>query len=204
MKLYCWPVAPNPTKVLIYLAEKGLELELERVNLVKGEHRSEQFAGLNPRKLLPVLELDDGSHLTESLAIIEYLEELSPEPSMWGATPEQRAQARSLERLADGGVLVPIGHQVHATRSPVGYPPNPAVAEYMRGRMEGPLRVLEAALGRHDFVAGDRPTVADCTLYAGLAFGKFFQIEIDPGFAHVAAWFERFGQRPSALAGRRR
>ena len=134
LKLYTFPIAPNPTKVRVYLAEKGIEIEQVTVNLPKGEQRSAEHRARNPLGKLPVLELDDGSFLTESLAIIEYLEELHPEPPMLGRTPLERARARELERLADLGVLLRVARIVHATRSPLGLPPNPAVAEEERAR----------------------------------------------------------------------
>ena len=84
MKLYYFPIAPNPTKVRIYLAEKGIEMEQVLVNLIKGEQKSEEHRARNPLANLPVLELDDGTHLSESLAIIELLEELHPQPPMIG------------------------------------------------------------------------------------------------------------------------
>ena len=113
MKLYYFPIAPNPTKVRTYLVEKNIELELELVNLGRGEQKSSGFLEKNPMGNLPVLELDDGSHLSESLAIIEYLEELHPEPPLIGETPAERARVRSLERLIDTGVLGPIAAFVH-------------------------------------------------------------------------------------------
>ena len=129
MKLYYFPVAPNPTKVLVYLREKGIEIELQQVSLGEGEQNESEHLARNPRGALPVLELDDGSFVTESLPIIEYLEECYPEPVMIGETPEQRVRTREMERLADLRVLLPIGRTVHATNSPLGKPPNPAVAE---------------------------------------------------------------------------
>ena len=113
MRLYYFPVAPNPTKVRVYLAEKGIELETERVNLRETQQRTPEFLAKNPLGKLPVLELDDGSYVCESLAIIEYLEELHPDPPLFGVTPEERAHARAVERAADIGVLLPIGQIVH-------------------------------------------------------------------------------------------
>jgi len=122
VKLYYFPVAPNPTKVRIYLAEKGLEVEQVRVNLVEGEQKSPEHLARNPFGKLPVLELDDGTYLTESLAIIELFEELHPDPPMLGSTPLERARVRMLERVADLGVLIPVARIIHATRSPLGLP----------------------------------------------------------------------------------
>ncbi len=199
MKLYGFPVAPNPTKVRLYLAEKGLteKIEMVRVNLIDRENHRPDFLALNPRGKLPVLELDDGSPLTESLAIIEYLEERFPDPPMIGETPEQRARVRSVERVADLCVLVPLARTVHASRSPLGLPPNPAVAADAREAFEQGLALFDAEFAGHEFVAGDRVSVADCTLWAALGFGAAFGIEADPRHEHLARWREQFGARPS-------
>ncbi len=202
MKLYVFPIAPNPTKVRLYLAEKadaGTEIAIEEVpvSLPAGEHRSAEHEARNPMKRLPVLELDDGTHLVESLAIIEYLEELHPEPPLFGATPVERARVRGLERLADIGVLIGVARVVHSTNSPLGLPPNPAVAAQAREALLEPLGVLDAALsdGR-PFVAGDRPTVADCTLQAAFQFARFGAVEIPPRFEHLARWDHAYRERP--------
>ena len=197
MKLYFFPVAPNPTKVRVYLAEKGLEVPQELVNLREGEHRKPDFLAKNPMGKLPVLELDDGTSLTESLAIIEYFEEIHPEPSMWGDTPAERARARALERHCDIGVLQCLARFVHATNSPLGLPADPPVAEASRSALEEGLRVLDDKIGEGPFVAGDRVSVADCTLHAALNFGQFFDVKLDSRFGNVTRWWERFRQRPS-------
>ena len=197
MKLYVFPPAPNPRKVLTYLGEKGLDLPTQMVNLIEGEQKKPEFLAINPAGSLPVLELDDGSHLAESLAIIEYLEELHPEPSMWGDTPEERARNRSLERRCDLGVLIATARLVHSTNSPLGLPPNPEVAKSAQEFREGTLAWLDERLARHPFVAGDRVTVADCTLFGGLAFGEFFGVMVEPSTPNVARWLQDFRARPS-------
>ena len=204
MKLYFFPVAPNPTKVRLYLAEKreaGGTIALEEcvVNLVEGQQKSPEHLARNPLGKLPVLELDDGSFLTESLAIIEYLEELHPDPPMIGADPQTRARERELERIADVGGLSVIARIVHAANSPLGLPPNPVLEEHNRQLLPDGLNVLEAALsdGR-PFLAGETPTVADCTLAAGFQFGRFRQVELPGGFERLVAWDERFRARPAA------
>jgi glutathione S-transferase len=200
VRIYVFPVAPNPTRVRLYLAEKGIELEQVLVSLVRGEQRSPAHLARNPLGRLPVLELDDGTFLTESLAIMEYLEELHPEPPMLGRTPLERARARELERIADLGVLQPVARIVHATRSPLGLPPVPAVAEAGRRALGEALPVLEERLGAVPFLGGERPKLADCTLFAALGFGRFGGVELDPGFARIHAWHARFAERPSARA----
>lgn len=197
MKLYYFHVAPNPTKVRVYLAEKGLELETELVDLRAAQQRTPEFLAKNPLGKLPVLELDDGSCVCESLAIIEYLEELHPDPSLFGVTPEERAHARAVERLADAGVLQPISIIVHATRSPLGLPSVPEVATWARERLAPGLELLDHRLADSEFLAGERVTVADCTLWAALGFGEFGGVEIDPALANIARWRATFARRPS-------
>src|SRR5712692_9124803 len=105
MKIYDFVGAPNPKKLRVYLAEKGIKVPVESVNIVTGENRAPEFLKKNPLGGLPVLELDDGTYLPESLAIIEYFEELHPNPPMIGTSPLERARVRALERIADLGVL---------------------------------------------------------------------------------------------------
>lgn len=204
LKLYFFPIAPNPTKVRLYLAEKaalGFAIPLEQVtvDLLAKQQRSPAHLARNPFGTLPVLELDSGEHLIESLVIIDHLEALYPEPTMFGDDPVRRSLARQIERIADLGVLLPIGSIVHATDSPVGYPPNPAVADYQRKRLPQSLRYLEGLLadGR-SFLAGERPTVADCTLAAALQFGRFRKLAFLDGFPGLSTWDERYRKRETA------
>ncbi len=204
MKLYYFHVAPNPTRVLLYLAEKAeggceIPLELQLVDVRKGEQNSPEHLARNPFGRLPVLELDDGTHLTESLAIIRYLEQLHPEPDMIGTPPVERARVRELERIAELGVLYPTARLVHAIDSPFGWPPNPAIAEFYRPRLDQALMVLENKLadGR-EFVAGNRPTIADCTLQAAFQFGRFGKVPLAPSFERLHEWDRSYRERPSA------
>ena len=206
MKLYAFPVAPNPTRVRLYLAEKRalggrLEVAEQTVDLAKGEQRGAEHRARNPVGKLPVLELADGTFLTESLAIIEYLEELCPEPPMIGRTPRERARVRELERIAETGVLFPIARIVHATNSPLGLPPSPAIAAAARAMLPEACGVLDATLadGR-PFVAGDKPTIADCTLAAALQFGRFGSVALDPGLEHLVRWDRDYRSRGVAKA----
>ena len=201
MKLYMFPVAPNPTRVRLYLAEKragGAQLEIEEipVSLVEGEQRTSEHLARNPFGKLPVLEMDSGETLFESLSIIDYLEELHPSPPLFGTTPLERARARQLERIVDLGVLLPIARIVHATRSPLGLPPNPAVADFHRKILPRQLAHLEGSMddGR-TFLGGDRVTVADCTLAAALQFGRFRELEFLSEYPALRAWDGRYRKR---------
>jgi glutathione S-transferase len=206
MKLYAFPVAPSPTRVRLYLAEKraaGAEIPVEEVtvDLRAGEQSSPEHLARNPFGRLPVLELDDGSHLCESLAIVEYLEELHPDPPLVGADPAERARVRELERIAELGVLLPIARIVHATRSPLGLPPRPEVAASYRELLPRALGALDAKLadGR-PFLAGARPSIADCTLAAALQFGRFGGVEPSGRCQRLARWDESYRKRPAARA----
>lgn len=201
MKLYDFQYAPNPRKLRVYLAEKGIAIPLVPVDLLKDEQRAPEFLQLNPTGGVPVLVLDDGTVLRESLAIIEYLEELHPDPPLIGATPLERAHVRALERTADVGMVLGVGRLFHNTLSVLpGRTPNPALAEAARKDLERPTRYLDSVLadGR-SFVAGPRVTIADCTLFAAMEFERTGNLGV-AWPPHLAAWFARFRERPSATA----
>lgn len=205
-----FPVAPNPTKVRLYLAEKraagafaekraaGAPIAVEEVpvSLVEGEQDRPEHLARNPFGRLPVLETAPGDFLYESLAIIEYLEDLHPEPPLFGASPRERANARQIERIVDLGVLIPIARIVHTTRSPLGLPANPAVADYFRSQLPRTLDHLEGLLsdGR-PFLMGERVSVGDCTLAAGLQFGRFRELEFLASHPRLREWDERYRAR---------
>jgi glutathione S-transferase len=197
VRLYYFPVAPNPTKVLIYLREKGIDIDLQLIDLRRGEQNSPEHLARNPRGALPVLELDDGEYLTESLPIIEYLEELYPEPVMIGATPLERARIRAFEREVEVGVFNPLARYVHATNSPLGLPARPEVAAAEWDRLQAALPRVDAKIGDAPFAAGEAPTIVDCTLYAALQFGDMFGASLPEDYANIHRWRRRFGERPS-------
>ena len=200
------PVAPNPTRVRLYVAEKkagGAPMDISeiRVNLIKGEQNSEEHVRRNAFGRVPVLELADGSHLGESLAIMEYLEECYPDPAMIGDTPLERARVRELERIAELGVLQPVARIVHATSSPLGHPPDAGLAAHFRPALDKALSVLEDMLadGR-GFVAGDRCSIADCTLQAAFQFARFGGLDACSGHPRLRRWDEAYRARPAAEA----
>ena len=202
MKIYDFVGAPNPKKLRVYLAEKGINIPCQSVNIVTGENRTAEFLKTNPLGGLPVLELDDGNHLTESLAIIEYLEELHPKPPMLGTTPLERARVRELERICELGVLSSVGQIFQNTHPFMAgrFKQSPDAAENARNRLAGNLKVLDAKIDRGPFVAGSRPSIADCTLFAALEFAEFAQVPLDPAFRNVTRWYAGFKERPSAQA----
>jgi glutathione S-transferase len=206
MKLYMVPLAPNPTKVMLYVAERealGASLGIEQivVNTLKGRHREPEHLARNPFGTLPVLELDDGSYLIESLAIMEYLEERFPQGALMGTGPEQRARARDLERVVELRIAIPMGGYVHAKKSPLGLPPDPVLAQSIEDKLQAPLNHLESLLadGR-PLLMGERPSVADCTLQAAFQFLRFIQADLIGDRPRLRAWDERYRQRPAAKA----
>ena len=202
MKIYDFVGAPNPKKLRVYLTEKGLRIPLEQINIVTGDNRKAEFLKKNPLGGLPVLELDDGSCLTESLAIMEYLDEVNPAPPMIGTNPRERARVRELERIAELVVMGPIAQYFQNTHPFMAgrLKQSPDAAENAKARLRVGLKTLDDAIGGRPFVAGERPSIADCTLFAAIEFAEFAQAPIDPGCKNVARWFEGFKKRPSAAA----
>lgn len=206
MKLYWFQVAPNPTKVRLYISEKrrrgaALDIESEIVKLPKGEQNTPGFLKKNPFGALPVLELDDGTTIIESLPIIDYLEECHPESALWGDSPRQRARNRELERIADVRLLSPVANYIHATDSPVGLPPNPGVAERAQTLWPKPLAYLDAVLndGR-SFLGGEVIGMPDFTVMACLQFARFakLDLELPSKYPQLAAFDERSRVHPCA------
>lgn len=201
MRLFGNTIGSNCRRVTIYLAEKDLDLELVEVDLASGEHKTAAFRAKNPAGLIPVLELDDGSYIPESSAIVEYLEEIHPEPSMIGDTPEVRGKVRAVERIASDLAIVAGAMLQHSHPRFAGHIKQvPAVAEVMRANASQQLAVLEMHIGEKPFLVTDRPTIADVTLFS---FTQAFRVRMNTtlteGYSRLSAWYERFEKRPSAV-----
>ncbi len=159
----------------------------------------------NPAGKVPVLELDDGTFLTESAAIVEYLEERFPESPMIGTDPESCAKVRMAERIV--AELFPLFrlHYLHNAPSFLqamhGFERVPEVANEVGPVIERSLAVLEGLIGDEPFLAGQKPTVADCHFFALISAGRKFDYSLPGNFPKLREWFERFGTRPSASAG---
>jgi len=206
VKLYMVPLAPNPTKVMLYIAERGelgTEMGIEQivVNTVKGRHREPEHLARNPFGTLPVLELEDGSCFVESLAIIAYLEDRFPDGALLDGSPEARARARDVERIVDLRVAGPMGAYGHAKNSPLGRPPDPEKAAQMEASVQVPLDYLEGILGDgRPLLLGERVSIADCTLAASLQFLRFVEADLFGDRPLLRAWDERYRARPAALS----
>ncbi len=206
MKLYKVALAPNPTKVMLYIAERtelGVNMGIEQitVNTVKGHHREPEHLARNPFGTVPALELDNGTFIKESLAIIMFLENKFPEHALITGTPEERGHAMDIERIVDLRIAGPMGGYGHATNSPLGYPADPERAESLRDSMQTPLDHLEELLGDgRPLLTGDQVSVADCTLQASLQFIRFVEADVFGDRPLLRAWDERYRERPAAQA----
>jgi len=198
------PAAPNPTKVMLYIAERshaGADMGIEQVvvNTLKGVQRSEEHLRRNPFGTLPVFELDDGSYIIESLAIIAYLEEKFPVGALLTGDAEARAKARDLERVIEMRVALPMSRYVHATNSPLGWPPDPKVAAELEQSLPVALGYLENLLadGRA-LLCGAEVSIADCTLQAGFQFARFGKADLLGGYPLLQKWDQSYRSRPAA------
>ena len=206
MKLYMVPLAPNPTKVMLYIAEReelGVDMSIEQivVNTVKGRHNEPEHLARNPFGTVPALELDDGTYLVESLAMIDFLEDKFPNNTMYQGTPEEKGKARDMERVIDLRLGGPMGAFGHATNSPLGRPPEPEKAAQYLESMQTPLNYLETLLGDgRPLLCGDHVNVADCTLQSFLQFTRFVEADVFGDRPLLRAWDARYRARPAAQA----
>ena len=206
MKLYMVPLAPNPTKIMLYLKERelaGNPLPVEQivVNTVKGRHKEPEHLARNPFGTVPTLELDDGTFIKESLAILEYFEDAYPEGNFQAATAEARAHARDVERIVDVRLAGAMGAFGHAVNSPLGYPKNPEQAEKCLAAMQAPLDYLEAGLTTAGpWLTGEALALADFTLAVSLQFVRFVEADVLGDRPALRAWDEAFRARPASQA----
>ena len=204
MKLYD-SVGPNPHVVRMFMAEKGIEIPRQTVDLRGGENRQDAHLKRNPMGQMPTLELDDGSYLAEIVPICEYLEEKHSTPPLIGATPEQRAECRMWTRRIDLNITEPLlngfrfgeGPKLFENRIVCVPEASPGLKKIAANRLQW---LDERMADGREHVCGKRFTLADILLYCTLVFGKQVGQPLDPANANIAAWFERMGQRPSVKA----
>ncbi len=206
MKVYEYKAFPNPLRVRIALAEKGLtnRVEFVQVDVPQGEHKQPEFLAKNPAGAVPVLELDDGTFIAECAAITEYLDHLTGEPTLTGTSPKERALIYMMQRRVEANLLDAIATYFHHATPGLGpniegYQ-NREWGEKQKERAIATLDSLDRLLATQLFIAGDRFSVADITAVAGLAFGGFCQIAIPETAPHLKAWHERIQLRPSFSA----
>ncbi len=203
MLLYHDTRAPNPRRVRIFFAEKGIAYDTIEVSIAAQAHQTPEFKKKNPIALLPVLELADGRVLRESMAICRYIEELNPEPNLFGADAWERAQVEMWNRHAELELLFPIAQVFRNTNKFwIGRIKQSAeFGEIMRDLLAQRFEWLDGELANRAFIAADRFTVADITALCAIDFGKVSNIRIDgEKYPHLAAWHQRVSDRPSSKA----
>ena len=204
MKLYVVPAAPNPTKVMLYIAERdalgdALPVEQIVVNTLKGRHREPEHLARNPFGTLPVLELDDGRFLLESLSIIRFLETVQVETALVQGSAVEQALAFDLERTIELRFANFVGRYVHATNSPLGIPANPELAAELLGSMTQALDYLQSLLGDgRQWLGGEQISLADITLQSALQFARFAKVVVIEGYPSIEQWDARYRRRPAA------
>ncbi len=203
MKLYDGGRAPNPRRVTVFLAEKGIEIEKVPVDMGQMGHKSEEVTRLNPLQRLPVLVFDDGTVLTESVAICRYFEELHPEPALMGTDARDKAIVEMWNRRLELIFLGAVANAFRHTHPAMKEWEKPQLAEW--GEINRPkalafLELLDKELADREFIAGDRFTIADITGMIGFDFMKPARIERPEHLANVMRWYQAVSSRPSAKA----
>lgn len=210
MKLYVWNIAPNPRRVRIYLLEKGIEVPMEDVGVPGKPILDPAFLEKAPHRRVPLLELDDGTLISEAMAICRYFEARHPDRPLMGADPEEMARAEMWERMSEFEGLLAVAESFRnakrsfAGRALPGVPGELAqIPELIeRGKQRAALYFdkLDARLGEARFLAGERFTVADITAYCTVDFARFIEIGVSDDRPHLARWRDEMAERDSIRA----
>jgi glutathione S-transferase len=194
--------APNPRRVRIFAAEKGIELPTRDLSIPAREHKSDEFVALNPRGQTPTLQLDDGTVITESVAICRYLEGLYPEPPLFGNGPLEQALVEMWSRRVEMILMPPVGAVwVHTHAFTAALPGrNAEWGEANRPRVDDAMRFFDTALDGREFLAADHYTIADILLLTTVDFAGFIGLSMPDDLASLRAWHTRVSARPSAAA----
>lgn len=209
MKIYDTPGFPNPARIRIVLAEKGLDAQVSfvKVDLVGAEHKQAAFLAKNPTGVVPVLELDDGTLITESVAITTYLDNLDGQPTLTGVTPLEKARIAMMQKRADDQLIDPIGGYFHFGTPGLGAPLQAHKSPEWGGRQEWAerqrdkylqgLKDFNAVLTTRPYLAGDQFSVADITAFAAMIHADVAGVAIPAGSDALIAWRARVAARPA-------
>jgi glutathione S-transferase len=209
MKLYDFAPAPNPRRVRIFLAEKGIALPMIQVNLRGNEQFSPAFRAVNADCTVPVLELDDGARIADVLAICVYFETAQPEPPLMGVGALDRANVAAWQRRVErDGFLAVVeafrnstpGFKRRALPGPDDYEQIPALAERGRARLGKFFGMMNACLADREFVAGKQYSIADITALVTVDFAGWIKLGIPSDCSHLRRWYDKVSARPSAKA----
>ena len=202
MKLYDFKSAPNQRRVRIFLAEKGVEVPTVQVDIMKAENRKAPYIDKNPTGGLPMLELDDGTCIAESVAICRYFEELHPEPPLMGRDAKDQAVVEMWNRRMELNFALPVMNAFRHTHE-FFKDRIEQVPEFGHSSKRGAVKQmewLEDILAKREFIAGDDFTIADITALVGVDFGKVSDIRIGAEQKNLKRWYDAVSSRPSAKA----
>jgi glutathione S-transferase len=203
MKLFN-SVGPNPRVVRMFMAEKGLDIPKQEVDLRGGENRQAEHLKRNPHGQMPALELDDGSYLCEIIPICEYLEEKSPRPPLIGTNAEERAECRMWTRRIDLNICEPMANGFRFSEGLKLFESRivtvPEAAPGLKKIAANRLRWLDGQMNGKTYVCGERFTMADILLYCFLDFSANVKQPLDAANTNIAQWFGRVAERPSVKA----
>lgn len=202
MKLYDLNAGSNPRRVRIYLAEKGLEVPMQQIDMMGHENEAPDYLKINPLGKMPALVLDDGTILTESMAICRYFEELNPEPPMFGRDALEKAQIEMWNRRAELEVAIPTAQCFQNTHEfwKDRIEQVPAWGEACKAKVFDRLRMFDAHMEGRKFLATSDYTVADISLQCGILLGKAVGIRVPDELENLSAWWQRVTSRPTARA----
>ena len=209
MKLYDYKQAPNPRRVRIFMAEKGIEIETVQVNLMKLEQHSDAYKKINPLGEVPTLQLDDGSCISQTNAICQYLEDIFPETPLYGRNPLERAQVESQNHFIQMNGILAGGEAFRnaspnfknrALSGPHAYAQIPELAERGLLRIDTLFAFLDKHFARQQFLVGDYFSVADITAFCTLGLTRWVKKAIPSECIHLQRWFDQVSSRPSSKA----
>lgn len=202
MKLYDSPRAANPRRVRIFLAEKDIVIETVPVDIMAGQHLEDSFTRLNPLQRLPVLVLDDGTAIAESVAICRYFEETHPDPPLFGRDPKEKALIEMWQRHVEFGLLVPAQHafrHIHPAMRELEVPQVPDWGEANKSKILSFLNILERQLCHDEFVVGDTYSIADITALVGMDSLKLAKVRVPDELERLKKWYDRVSSRASTV-----
>jgi glutathione S-transferase len=203
MKLYDYGRAPNPRRVRMFLAEKGLTVPTEQVDMMAGAQRTPEYSAINPLQRMPALVLDDGTVITESIAICRYFEAQQPEPPLFGVGALESAMVEMWNRRCEINFLLNVANvfrHLHPVAAALEVPQVAAWGEANKPRVIDFLKIFDEQLGKHQFAAGDRFSVADITALCAADFMKPTKIAMPDELTNVKRWYAEVSARPSAKA----
>ncbi len=203
MKLYDSPAAPNPRRVRFFLAEKGIVVPTETVDLARLQQKAPDYAAINPMMRTPALELDSGEILCESVAICRYFEETQPQPPLFGTGALEKARVEMWQRRAELEFFLPVTQAFRHSHPAMREMEKPQIAELVetaRPRAVAFAKFLDGELGKRRFLAGDTFSIADITAFIAADFAKYARIVFPEDLVHFARWRQEVAARPTAAA----